>query len=163
MLDVSGGKPDLLRQIDQAARHRSLAIEMTVLTESTTATELLNDIELGFASIRIESDMLESYVQHTSVGGFDCVHTALSLTQLREVPMLTKLGKLERLSSPLFVWTDLPRGAKRKHYRDIMNRVDLGFCGYRKPLRSALFTIAGERKPLTPIHAKRARCRSMIS
>ena len=151
LLDASGGKPDLLRQIDQAASDRSIDIELTVLAESETTTELLSDAQFGFAATTIESDTLDTYVQRAGAGGFDCVHAALCLTQLREIPMLTRLGKLERFSSPLFVWSDLPRGAKRKHYRDIIKRVDLGFCEYKKPLRSALFTIAGERKPLAPV------------
>ncbi|GAB5496145.1 MAG: hypothetical protein Phyf2KO_12250 [Phycisphaerales bacterium] len=140
-----------MRQIDQAATDRSIGIEMTVLAESETTAELLSDAHFRFASMTIESDTLDTYVQRAGAGGFDCVHAALCLTQFREVPMLTRLGKLERFSSPLFVWTDLPRGAKRKNYLDIIKRVDLGFCDYRKPLRSALFTIAGERKPLAPV------------
>ncbi|RNC82179.1 MAG: hypothetical protein ED559_10470 [Phycisphaera sp.] len=151
LLDVSGGKPDLLRAFCSAASKRSLPVEMTVLAESETVSQLLTDVESGFTSIDIEPDTLDVYVERASVGEFDCVHAALCLTQLREVPMLTRLGKLERLSSPLFVWTDLHRGAKRKHYRDIMSRVDLGFCDYKKPLRSPVFTITGERKPFAPI------------
>lgn len=151
LLDVSGGKPDLLRELCSSALKHSLSVEMTVLAESETVAELLTDVESDFASIDRVPDTLDVYLEKASTGDFDCVHTALCMTQLREVPMLTRLGKLERLSSPLFVWTDLPRGARRKQYRDMMNRVDLGFCAYKKPLRSPVFTIAGERKPFATI------------
>lgn len=151
VLDASGAKPELTEQVLKAGAERSVPLELTVLAESETVSALLEDLDPMGQSVEIRPETLDAFAASARPGTYDVVHSALHLTSRREVPMMTRLGKLERLSSPLFVWTDRPRGKRRKHIREIARRVDLGFCSYTKPIRSGLFTLAGERKALAPI------------
>lgn len=148
LLDASPDRPDLLRSIIEGARSKDLTLEITALARSEIARELMLETCGEERKPAIQVGPISTSLDRLAGERFDVVHSACSLMKLREIPRMTRLKQLERLTGTLFVWTDHAR-VRGRQIRDEARRVDLGFCAYRRPMGAKLFTLAGVReKPL---------------
>jgi hypothetical protein len=146
VLDHSGTQTELLDSILKSAKAMDLRLDITAVAESAVAAELLNGSLDKQSHFTISQGSLGDTLTSKSYAPFDCVHSALNLAHLRDLPMLTTLGKLERSMTPCFVWTDHAKLLSRKQVKSLATRLDLGFCSYKKPIGSKLFTLAGTRR-----------------
>lgn len=118
-------------------------VSVVRLAESETAAELLRDADEGAEVLVCPLDGLQGLL---APGAFHVVHTAFVLGHRRELPMMTALTQLGRAATEGFVWSD--RKPARRVVRDVASRVELGFCGYRRPIGSSVFTLSGWRPAL---------------
>jgi len=149
VLDYSGNNAAIATQAVELGAQARIEIEVFIITDSAVAAELLGDQLADSPNITALQDTLQSLSALGKPNTYDCVHTALTLASRRELPMLTALGKLQRLTAAGFVWTDRVDHSppmNKKRAIDILSRVDLGFCSFKKSLRSKLFTCAGLRQ-----------------
>lgn len=148
LLDVSPDRPKLVRSIIDLARPKDLTLEITALARSEVARQLIVESCDAVLKPSIRVGPISASLERLAGGRFDVVHSACTLMKLREIPRMTRLKQLERLTGTLFVWTD-HANVRGRQIRDEARRVDLGFCAYRRPMGAKLFTLAGVReKPL---------------
>lgn len=120
-------------------------IRLTRLAESEVAGEMIREADPGAEVVVCP---LEHLASRFPPGSFDAAHSALCLGHRRELPLLAALSALARTGSSGLLWTDRVRQPTRlsaKRVRELASRVDLAQCAYRRPLASALFTLAGWR------------------
>ena len=146
VLDASGAKPELLSAILELAAKINLRLEVTAIAETAVEAELVRTASTSTPSLRVLQSSIGDVISANAEEPFDCVHAALCLAKLRELPRLTAIGKLERAMTPCFVWTDHAKLLNKKQVVSLAARLDLGFCRYKKPIGSKLFTLAGSRR-----------------
>ena len=148
VLDYSGNRAALAIQAIELGKQTGIEMQFFVVTDSAVAAGLFDEQLADHPNITVLTETLQSLSAIGKPDSYDCVHTSLTLASRRELPLLTTLGKLQRLARAGFIWTDRvdqPMPMKKKRATSITARVDLEFCSYKKPLRSQLFTAAGLR------------------
>jgi hypothetical protein len=145
LLDTGLGSFEACTELLRAARKRGRALRVVSLISpdnpEPTAPSDLDTLEL----VSVDPFQL---VDRFGPASFDFVLTQLRVASLREVPRLTFLRIIDRLSRSGVVWVERAGdgGLSKRAVTDLIERVGMDYLRVGRPLASPYFVIRG-RKP----------------